>query len=85
MGEIMFNLGRFEQAREWYKTAEHAALDAGDQYLADIALAGQAYLPTYSHNPRGVLDLLTPRLEGRVSASPAIAWLWVSRQEHMQH
>ena len=76
VGEIMFNVGDFEKAHEWYKTAEHAAHDAGDRYLADIALAGQAYLFTYSENPRGVLALLGPRLESGPAPSPAIAWLW---------
>ena len=46
IGEIMFNEGNFYQARRWYKIAEHAATDAGDRYLADISLGGQAYLPT---------------------------------------
>lgn len=76
VGEVMFNLGQFERAREWYKAAQHAAHDAGDQYLWDISLAGQAYLPTYSDEPVEVLRLLEPRLNGKPSASPAIAWLW---------
>ncbi len=76
VGEIMFNVGQFQKAHEWYVTAEHAAHDVGDQYLADIALAGQAYLPTYSEDPNGVLALLEPRLGGSPSPSPAIAWLW---------
>jgi transcriptional regulator with XRE-family HTH domain len=76
VGEIMFNVGEFQKAHEWYKAAEHAAYDTGDRYLADIALAGQAYLPTYSDDPRGVLSLLEPRLDSNPSASPAIAWLW---------
>lgn len=76
VGETMFNVGQFQKAHEWYVTAEHAAHDVGDQYLADIALAGQAYLPTYSQDPSGVLALLEPRLAGNPSPSPAIAWLW---------
>lgn len=76
VGEIMFNLGRFGKANEWYKIAEHAAYDAGDRYLLDVALAGQAYLPTYSDNPRGVLALLAPRLDSGPAPSPAVAWLW---------
>ena len=76
MGEILFNTGQFGKACEWYKTAEHAARDAGDRYLMDIALAGQSYLPTYSDDPRGVLALLAPRLESNPRPSPAIAWLW---------
>jgi uncharacterized protein YhbP (UPF0306 family) len=78
VGEIMFNVGQFQKAHEWYLTAEHAAHDVGDQYLADIALAGQAYLPTYSEDPNGVLALLEPRLASNPSPSPAIAWLWGS-------
>jgi hypothetical protein len=66
----------FALAREWYQAAEHAALDAGDRYLADLALAHHAYLPTYSDDPSGVLDLVNPRLEQRHRATPAIAWLW---------
>jgi len=76
VGEIMFNIGQFENARQWYMTAEHAAHDVGDRFLADIALAGHAYLPTYSDDPRGVLALLEPRLGGNPPPSPAIAWLW---------
>ena len=76
VGEILFNVGQFSKAHEWYRTAEHAAYDARDQYLMDIALAGQAYLPTYSEDPRGVLALLAPRLDADPAPSPAIAWLW---------
>jgi hypothetical protein len=76
VGEIMFNLGQFGNARDWYVSAQHAAMDAGDRYLADIALAGQAYLPTYSDDPRGVLALLEPRLDRNPRPSAAIAWLW---------
>ena len=76
VGEILFNAGGFSQAREWYKTAEHAANDAGDRYLADIALGGLAYLPTYSDDPRGVIALLTPRLDSGPTATPAVSWLW---------
>src|SRR5260370_6392887 len=76
IGEIMFNVGEFSKAHDWYKTAEHAAYDVGDQYLVEIALAGQAYLPTYSNDRRGVLALLMPRLEADPTPSPAIAWLW---------
>jgi hypothetical protein len=75
-GEILFQTGNFAKAREWYLTAGHAAADIGDRYLMDIALAGQAYLPTYSDDPRGVLALLAPRLAADHSPSPALAWLW---------
>jgi len=75
-GEIMFNLGQFKKAHEWYMAAEHAAYDVGDRYLLDIALAGQAYLPTYSDDPRGVLTLLERRLDSGPVPSPAMAWLW---------
>jgi hypothetical protein len=34
-------------------SAQHAASDAGDRYLADIAQAGQAYLPICSNATRG--------------------------------
>jgi tetratricopeptide (TPR) repeat protein len=76
VGEVLFNIGQFQKAHEWYKVAEHAAYDVGDRYLMDIALAGQSYLPTYSDDPRGVLALLEPRLDSNPSATPAIAWLW---------
>lgn len=76
VGEILFNEGLFDLAREWYQAAQHAALDVGDRYLADIALAGQAYLPTYSGDPSGVLALVDPRLEQRSRPTPALAWLW---------
>jgi transcriptional regulator with XRE-family HTH domain len=79
VGEILFNQGSFELATMWYKTAYHAAVDIGDRYLADIALAGQSYIPTYSDDPVGVLRITTARLERndrRLSASPAVAWLW---------
>jgi hypothetical protein len=79
VGEILFNQGSFELATMWYKTAYHAAVDIGDRYLADIALAGQSYIPTYSDDPAGVLRITTARLERtdrRLAASPAVAWLW---------
>jgi transcriptional regulator with XRE-family HTH domain len=79
VGEILFNQGSFELATLWYKTAYHAAVDIGDRYLADIALAGQSYIPTYSDDPAGVLRITTARLERkdrRLAASPAVAWLW---------
>lgn len=76
VGEIMFCVGRLRQAGDWYQTAGHAASDAGDRYLADVALGGRAYLATYSSDPRGVLALLAPRLDGLAVPSPAVARLW---------
>lgn len=76
VGEIMLQMGKFAHAQEWYKAAEHAANDAGDRYLADIALAGQAYLPTYRDDPREVVTLLTPRLDAHPTPSPAASVLW---------
>jgi hypothetical protein len=76
VGEILFNQGQFPLAGRWYGVARRAAMEAGDTYLADIALAGSTYLPMYSADPRGVLDRVTPRLAERPPASPAIAWLW---------
>jgi transcriptional regulator with XRE-family HTH domain len=75
-GDVLFNTGQFRRAHEWYKGAEHAAQDVGDRYLMDIALAGQAHLPTYSDDPRGVLTLIEPRLEGKALPTPAVSWLW---------
>jgi hypothetical protein len=76
VGEVLFETGNFAKAREWYVTAGHAAHDIGDRNLMDIALAGQAYLPTYSNDPGGVLTLLAPRLDASPAPSPAVAWLW---------
>jgi hypothetical protein len=76
VGEVLFNEGKFDLARHWYTTGYHAALDVGDRYLADTALAGQAYLATYSDDPLGVLRIVGPRLEGRHSLTPPVAWLW---------
>lgn len=75
-GEILFNQGAFGPASRWYTTAIHAAVDAGDRYMADIALAGLAYLPTYSGKPSDVLALLDKRLSQQTPNTPAIAWLW---------
>ncbi len=75
-GEILWVEGQFDLAREWYRVAEHAALAGGDRYLADIALASQAYLPTYAGDPAGVLALVDPRLEQSARPTPAVAWLW---------
>jgi hypothetical protein len=76
VGEIAFNEGYFTLARQWYSTARHAASAAGDVHLADCALAGLAYLDTYSDNPRGVVRLLEARLESQPSPTPVVAWLW---------
>jgi tetratricopeptide (TPR) repeat protein len=76
VGEILFNEGRFDAARDWYLTAYQAALDVGDRALADYALAGQAYLATYSDDPPGVLGCVQARLGGSHRPSPGIAWLW---------
>lgn len=76
MGEILFNEGQFLLAGGWYAVARRAALETGDQYLADIAMAGDAYLATYTPDPRAVLATVDSRLDGKHAASPAIAWLW---------
>ncbi|MFD6158650.1 helix-turn-helix domain-containing protein [Nocardia sp. NPDC060256] len=76
VGEILFNEGHLGQARMWYGTAIHAAQDIGDRYSEDIALAGLAYLPTYSDKPKEVLNLLGGRLEENPAHGPAAAWLW---------
>lgn len=76
VGHILFDTNRFDAAREWFLTARHAATEAGDHYLADIALAEHVYLPTYSDDPQGVLSLAETRLDKKSSDTPAIAWLW---------
>ncbi len=76
MGEILFNEGQFSLAHSWYAVARRAALEAGDQYLVDIAMAGDTYLATYTPDPRAVLSIVDSRLESKHAASPVIAWLW---------
>jgi transcriptional regulator with XRE-family HTH domain len=75
-GECLFNSGRFGEAAAWYSCARHAAADAGDARLADYALCGTAYVPTYSGDPEGVIALLEPRLAVASARGPAVAWLW---------
>ena len=76
LGQAMFNLSHFRKAGDWYQTAEHAAHDARDGYLVDISLAGQVLIPLYSDDPREVIALLSPRLDGNSHRSPARAKLW---------
>ena len=76
VGEIMFNEGQFDLAGEWLRVSEHAALAAGDRYLADHVLVSQAIHLTYMGDPVGVLALVDPRLAQRARPTPAIAWLW---------
>ncbi|RZU49060.1 hypothetical protein EV385_0795 [Krasilnikovia cinnamomea] len=76
VGEIMFNEGQFALAGHWYGIARRCADAAGDQLLSDLALAGSAYIPTYCPDPREVLHTVGPRLDGRVTPTPATAWLW---------
>jgi hypothetical protein len=75
-GEICFSANQFGKARDWYLAADKAASDAGDRYFQDITLIGRALLPLYSDDPRGVLALVGPRLEGRSAPSTATARLW---------
>jgi hypothetical protein len=74
--EVMFSIGQIPRARAWCQAAEKAAADAGDRYLLDIAVGGQAILLTYCDDPKGVLRLVSPRLDGRATPSPALARLW---------
>ena len=77
MGEILFNEGELRPAARWYATARSAALDVGDQYLADLALGGSCYTPTYFGHPREVFGLVSPRIDGiHPTDTPAVAWLW---------
>ncbi|HEX5496474.1 MAG TPA: hypothetical protein VFX70_18080, partial [Mycobacteriales bacterium] len=79
LGSISFDEGQLAASGRWYETARHAALEAGDVYLADMALGANAYLPAYSQNPGGVLRLLEPRLDAaKLAPSPATAFLWAS-------
>jgi tetratricopeptide (TPR) repeat protein len=81
MGELLFNLGHFPLARSWYEAAMRAALEANDQNLADCALAGTTYLLTYGHDPHGVIENVTPRLDRATSSSPVLAWLWAFKSK----
>jgi transcriptional regulator with XRE-family HTH domain len=76
VGVEAFQLGQVKQAHEWHKAAQYAASDAGIQYLADIALAQQAFVPLYSGNPTEVVRLISPRLDSNPSPSPAVSQLW---------
>ncbi|MET8156984.1 hypothetical protein ABZT47_11460 [Sphaerisporangium sp. NPDC005289] len=76
VGEIMFCANHFPLARRWYTTATRAADEAGDRYLADLALSSTALIPTYAADPHATLAMVVPRLERSVTATPAIAWMW---------
>ena len=76
VGEIMFNEGQLDLAREWLRASERAALAAGDRYLADTVMVGQALQLTWAGDPAGVLALVDPRLAQRARPTPAVAWLW---------
>jgi tetratricopeptide (TPR) repeat protein len=76
VGEILFNLGQFTLADQWYRVAIRAAQEAGDQRAADLALAGQTYLAMYPPDPKAVLAQVTTRLDASPAPTPAIAWLW---------
>ena len=76
VGEHLFTLHQPELARRWWRTAMHAAEEAGDRQFADHAYAACAYIPTYFGDPQGVLAHVTPRLEQATKATPTIAWMW---------
>src|SRR5262249_20454120 len=69
VGVIGEGASQFGKARDWYLAAGTAASDAGDRYLQDIVLAERALLLLYSDDPRGVLALTGPRLDGRPAPS----------------
>ena len=73
---ILFIEGAFPLAAHWYGIARRSADEVGDQYLADIALAGSIYLPTCRSDLRAVLANVSSRLDASHAPSPAIAWLW---------
>ncbi|HEY9474432.1 MAG TPA: hypothetical protein VIS06_11345, partial [Mycobacteriales bacterium] len=80
MGQILFDEGELRPSRRWYGTARSAALDIGDQFLADLALGGSCYVPMYFGDPREVIRLVSTRIEGKHPAdSPAVSWLWASK------
>jgi hypothetical protein len=76
IGVEAFQVGQARQAHEWHKAAQYAASDAGAEYLADIALAQQTFVPLYSGNPTEVVRLISARLDGNILPSPAVAQLW---------
>lgn len=75
-GELLFDRHQFPLTERWYRTARSAALDIGDQHLADKALAAQSNVPAYSGDPRAVLGLVGPRLEASPAPSSSAASLW---------
>ena len=80
VGEILFDDRQFNLARHWFVIGQRAALDIGDRPLADICLAKQSNVPAYSGDPRGVLALVDPRLDGTPpAASPGVAALWAAK------
>ena len=80
MGQILFDEGELGPAARWYGTARSAALDVGDQFLADLALGCSCYTPTYFGDPREVFRLVGPRIDGtHPTDTPAVAWLWASK------
>ncbi len=76
IGDQLFSLHQPDLARRWWRTAMHAADEAGDQHFADHAYAACSCIPTYSGDPQGVLAHVMPRLEQATKATPAIAWMW---------
>ncbi|HEY9391340.1 MAG TPA: hypothetical protein VIR27_16445, partial [Mycobacteriales bacterium] len=77
MGDVLIVEGQLRPASQWYETARSAALDIGDPFLADLALGGSCYAPTYFGDPRDVIRLVSPRIEGRhPKDTPAVSWLW---------
>lgn len=80
IGEILFDDRQFGPARQWHVVGYRAATDIGDRCLADISLVKQACIPAYSEDPRGVLALVDPRLDGTSPApSPGVAALWAAK------
>ncbi|HEY9472635.1 MAG TPA: hypothetical protein VIS06_02160 [Mycobacteriales bacterium] len=80
VGEILFGENQLGPARQWSIIGYRAATDIGDRRLADICLAKQSNVPAYSGDPRGVLALVDPRLDGTPpAASPGVAALWAAK------
>ena len=80
MGNIVFDENDFPNAGRWYHAGQQAATEAGDQYLADMALGLLGYLPAYSGDPGAVLALIDPRLDQtKITPTPAVAFLWASK------
>ncbi len=57
VGALLIDLGDYQEAREWYRTALIAAEETGDRALRSWVLVGQAYVPLYADDPASAFEL----------------------------